>query len=633
MKVLIVDDDQLVRQSMQACVESWGASSLGAAGLMEALSLLGNHDVDLVITDINMPGGDGYELLRAVKSQWPQVEVVIFSGRVTKDHAVQALNHGAFALLQKPVLNHQLLPLLEQVGHLLRRRQESAEAQTRLRENAEEQRRALNQEQQFSNAIFKNAPIPICLIDWEARVWLTNPIFREIFGDPAEQLEGRLLEQVLPKAQWDVFVPPEAQEGFSGALTQSPGVTGAETRYFQVKIFPVSTEDSDVVAQLTCVLLEEVTLRVKSERQRGLHQWRLQEIYGFMALTRGMGSTEQLAEILARYLADGLARFNPVSVQLRYQRQVHTFGQVGPGPEPYLRRAVLVGQEVRGELALYAQHPVEVEEQEQLVAALLQEMSHRIEAGELELQLIHAGRLHSLGEMAAGVAHELNQPLTGIRTFAEGTLYGLNQGWETSPDEVRQTLADIVAQVDRMSAIIDQMRSFARRGAEEMAVVFRVEEVVQKLLALVGAQLRVHQVEVRLDLPADLPSCRGWPNQVEQVLLNLVVNARQAMDDRDERRRTSAVASESGWRPILDIQALVAGDVLKVGVTDNGGGIPEEIVGRVFEPFFTSKKAGEGTGLGLSISRNIARNHGGDLEVKNHPTQGCTFWLSLPVAG
>lgn len=99
MKVLIVDDDQLVRQSMQACVESWGASSLGAAGLMEALSLLGNHDVDLVITDINMPGGDGYELLRAVKSQWPQVEVVIFSGRVTKDHAVQALNHGAFALL------------------------------------------------------------------------------------------------------------------------------------------------------------------------------------------------------------------------------------------------------------------------------------------------------------------------------------------------------------------------------------------------------------------------------------------------------------------------------------------------------------------------------------------------------
>lgn len=626
MRVLVVDDERMVRQALVATAEAWGAAAFGAPGMQEAMALFAEHEVDLVITDINMPGGDGLEVLRAVKERRPEVPVVIISGYATMENAMQALNLGAYALLEKPVMHDALLHLLEQVEGIRRLRLEKAETEERDRANAAFQRLALEREQRFNNSIIRNMPMPICLIDWEGRVCLANLAFRDIFAGEGQVLEGQILDQVLPKAEWDPFVPEEAREGFSGALVQSPSYAGNSTRYFQVILFPVSEEDPGFPDHLSCVLLQDVTDLVRRERQRGLRQWRMNETYGFMALTRGLGSTDELPGMLADYLGDSLRRFNPVSVRVEYLGRKYACGPEPPDAAPYLRQAILVRQEERGVLAVYGDRPVDVEEQEELVEVLLQETSHRIESGELELQLIHSGRLHSLGEMAAGVAHELNQPLSGIRTFAEATIYGLDRGWALSPEEIRHTLADIVAQVDRMTGIIDQMRSFARRGADEVPVAFDLEEVVARLLALVGAQLRVHQVQVQVELPADLPQCRGWPNQVEQVLLNLVTNARQAMDT------WAAKGSNPDWKPVLGIRAIAAGSEIKVAVSDNGGGIPEEIVDRIFEPFFTSKKASEGTGLGLSISRNIARNHGGDLEVENDAGQGVTFWLSLPVA-
>jgi len=235
--------------------------------------------------------------------------------------------------------------------------------------------------------------------------------------------------------------------------------------------------------------------------------------------------------------------------------------------------------------------------------------------------------------MAAGVAHELNQPLSGIRTFAEGALYGLEKGWETSQGELRQTFQDIVEQADRMTAIIDRMRTFSRDSSEEDPVPFQIGEVIQGVFKLVGTQLKVHGVTVNVDAPEGLPECRGWPQQIEQVLLNLITNARQAMDERAALVKAGKVSADSRWTPVLEVQARIekGEDRLRVEVTDTGGGVPEEILPRVFEPFFTSKEAGKGTGLGLSISRSIVQKHGGTIEVANRPGIGATFSVVLPV--
>ena len=246
---------------------------------------------------------------------------------------------------------------------------------------------------------------------------------------------------------------------------------------------------------------------------------------------------------------------------------------------------------------------------------------------------MQADRLRALGEMAAGIAHELNQPLNGIRTFAEGMMYGMKEGWEISEDELRETFSDIVTQVDRMTEIINHMRAFSRDSSEEDPVSFYTRTVVEDALKLVGAQLRVHGIQVHIDIPTDLPACKGWPHQIEQVLLNLISNARDAMDEWAASIKLGDTASSPGWRPTLSIKVdCDAGkNRLRIAVSDTGGGISEDAQPRVFDPFFTTKEVGKGTGLGLSISQNIAERHGGALRLESQPGEGATFLILLPA--
>lgn len=248
------------------------------------------------------------------------------------------------------------------------------------------------------------------------------------------------------------------------------------------------------------------------------------------------------------------------------------------------------------------------------------------------LRALQADRLQALGEITAGVAHELNQPLNGIRTFAEGTLLGIRKGWVLPKDELQETLADIIAQVDRATEIIDHMRIFARDQVQDYPKRFKLEEVVRGALKLIGTQLRSQGVEVQHEIEDGLPVCTGWPNQLEQVVLNLVSNSRDALDARRAASKPSE-GGDSGWRPVIQIRAY--GDVscraVHLEVRDNGGGIPEEAMPRIYEPFFTTKEVGKGTGLGLAIAQGIIARHQGRIEVDNRPGEGVTFTVVLPA--
>ncbi len=250
------------------------------------------------------------------------------------------------------------------------------------------------------------------------------------------------------------------------------------------------------------------------------------------------------------------------------------------------------------------------------------------------LRAQQADRLQALGEMATGVAHELNQPLNGIRAFAEGLLIARQRGWQVTPETQIETLRDIIDQVDRMTAIIDHMRVFARDPSRQQPQSFALTEPVAGALRLMGAQLRVHGIRVSQDAADDLPVCVGWPNAVEQIVLNLLSNARDALDARRRRQKAHAEDTSPDWRPELRLQLAVAADRrhVQLAVADNGGGIASGTLERIFEPFFTTKEPGEGTGLGLAISLGIAERHGGRIQVENRPGDGVTFTLVLPTA-
>jgi len=254
----------------------------------------------------------------------------------------------------------------------------------------------------------------------------------------------------------------------------------------------------------------------------------------------------------------------------------------------------------------------------EVIIANIADISERLQA---EAQLIQAGKMATLGEMAAGVAHELNQPLNAIRIGADLAKKVVARGEPQALEVLAKVFREIVAQVERAAAIINHLREFGRKsGPDEMGQV-NVNHAIREAFTLLGAQLKLRQIDVRLDLQEDLPPILGVSNRLEQVFLNLVMNARDAMDEGGDRAEK-----------VLHIRSFQEGDLVGVAVADTGVGIPEEIRERIFEPFFTTKEVGKGTGLGLSISYGIVKDCGGTIRVESKVGAGTTFILTFPAA-
>ncbi|MBI4379671.1 MAG: GAF domain-containing protein [candidate division NC10 bacterium] len=233
---------------------------------------------------------------------------------------------------------------------------------------------------------------------------------------------------------------------------------------------------------------------------------------------------------------------------------------------------------------------------------------------ESQVQLIQSGKLAAVGTLAAGVAHELNQPLMVIRGYAQELL-----GDERIADEeIREDLGRIEGQTTRMSAIISHLRDFSRQSKGTRQVT-DLNQVVTHALTFLGQQLKTRNIEVVQELNTALPTVWADPLQIEQILLNLVTNARDAM--------------EKVGKGVVVIRTEQAGDArVALSVTDTGPGIPSDLQGRIFDPFFTTKEVGKGTGLGLSICHGIAEEHGGELRVESPVAEdrGARFTLVLP---
>lgn len=225
-------------------------------------------------------------------------------------------------------------------------------------------------------------------------------------------------------------------------------------------------------------------------------------------------------------------------------------------------------------------------------------------------------KLSSLGSMAAGVSHEINQPLNSIKILSSGILYSLHKGGRFNPDEIRRVVEEISRQADRITSIINQMRSFIHRD-NNARVPCNVNDAVKQSLGLVGTQIANHGIEIRQELAKELPAIQVPPTALEEVLVNLLVNAMQALDkvERPDKRITIRTQLEEG---------------VIIAVADNGPGISEEILDKVFEPFVTTHADGENWGLGLPIAHAIITACNGNISVTTGEN-GTTFRIQIPA--
>jgi two-component system NtrC family sensor kinase len=225
-------------------------------------------------------------------------------------------------------------------------------------------------------------------------------------------------------------------------------------------------------------------------------------------------------------------------------------------------------------------------------------------------QLARTERLTALGEMAAGVAHEINNPLGGILLYSNLVLEDVP---EDSP--ARENMEKIIYQTNRCKGIVQNLLDFARTPTGDM-LPLKINSVINTSLSLVKDQSMFHGVDIKADLASNLPEVIGDKARLEEVFLNLFINAADAMKGKGTLTITTRLSGNNS---------------VKINVSDTGGGIAKEHLPHIFEPFFTTKEPGRGTGLGLSIVYGIIRKHNGFIDAESEPGKGTTFIIILPL--
>jgi C4-dicarboxylate-specific signal transduction histidine kinase len=251
----------------------------------------------------------------------------------------------------------------------------------------------------------------------------------------------------------------------------------------------------------------------------------------------------------------------------------------------------------------------------------LRETTAEVQRREQELrdkqeQLVQAGKLATLGELTTGVAHELNNPLNNIGLFV-GNAVDLIELAVTEKGQIVGELRHAMEQVGKATAIISHLRTFGRAAAVSREPI-SLRQVIERALSLMREQLRLREIEVTVDLGPEEPMVVGNAIQLEQVFVNLLTNARDAV-------------AESP-RKAIRIAGSVGSATVEIAFADTGHGIPPGLERRIFDPFFTTKQVGKGTGLGLSITYGIIKEHGGTVSVVSPPGEGATFLIQLPRA-
>ena len=229
-------------------------------------------------------------------------------------------------------------------------------------------------------------------------------------------------------------------------------------------------------------------------------------------------------------------------------------------------------------------------------------------------ELVQAAKLAALGQMSAGLSHELNQPLTAIKAYAENSVKLLKR---SKPEQAEKNLEVISDLISRMAEIIRHLKTFARESSGKRVAV-DLSQVMDDTLRFMGARIEREHIRLNYRPTAGICSVMADPQRLQQVMVNLIGNAMDAMRDETRKNLTIRILQEEGH--------------VKIYVSDSGSGISVSPPDRIFDPFFTTKEVGDGLGLGLSISYNIIKDFDGSLTVLNKEDGGAEFCVSLPLS-
>lgn len=537
-KVLVVDDDQLIREQIARELKRNYCDPMVASNGKEGLEIFSREDISILLLDVNLPDVDGLEFLKTVRLQKPDCQVIMITGYGSEEIAVQSLRRGAIDYLEKPMNFDELAAAIGRAHEKLANKEALAYKST------------------------------ILLIDDD---------------------DGALypLKRFLEKEGYEVFTAVNGHDGLHIIEYNKIDILVTDINIGDMNGIDILQEAKKLYKDIEGIVMtgqKDERLAIDSLRAGALDY-----------LTKPINLEELLLSISKAVENINLSR-----------------------NRLYRNRELKISSEI--------------------IAKMNEDLERRIEDRSRELsqtqaQLFQTSKLATLGEMSAGLAHEINQPLGGIALVCASIKKTIERG-KSSDAMVLKDVADIEKSIQRITRVINHIRTFARQDTLKFMDV-DVAGTIESALTLMGEQLRLHDIEIVLDLKPGLPKIFGEPFQLEQVWINLLSNSRDDLDEKLIRIKDGRLAVPEGYRKKLTIATSYDPEnkIIQVTFTDNGIGVTEAYKKKVFEPFFTTKEVGKGSGLGLSITYGIIESHHGTLGLDSREGEYASFTVTLPVGG
>jgi len=492
---------------------------------------------------------------------------------------------------------------------------------------------ARNEIEQRFRGIVDNSPSAIMLKDAEGKYLLANKKWNDWFNPDGVEVFGKTVHDFYPPSHAEEVIAHDREMIGTGIASSREYVTPKADGTLMPTImqkFPVYNDHDQIIA--IGAINTDITEQKRNEEARIEAESQFRAIFDGSPAAIALKDLDGVILMFNKTYADW-AGIDPTDA---IGRTAYDFHSVEDADEIIKRdRAVVetgetvaVNKSLRikgGEAKQILSHKCPIRSASGEIFAIATIINDVTELREAEAQAIHADKLATLGRMAAGITHELAQPLNIIRLATQSALMDMADGI-AERDDPKQTFEVIDGQVGRMAEIVDHMRVFARKDERESET-FSPAVCVETVARFMAQQLSGSNISLGRRLPRTCGFVVGSPTQLEQVLLNLVSNASDSIHTRIKKN----AAEDPNYRGLITIDLTDDEDAgqLRISVVDNGDGIPDDVRHHIFEPFYTTKEIGSGTGLGLSVSFTIINAMGGAIEVEN-VGDGAGITITLP---
>lgn len=621
-KILIVDDEPSARMVLESILITDDYTLEFATNGMEALEKAAAFTPDLMLLDVMMPRLDGFEVCRRLRATplLADIPVIMITALDDRDSRLSGIEAGADDFISKPIDRVEMRARVKTITRFNR------------------YRRLMNERLKFERLI-ELSPNGILIVDATGTVLLVNPALRLLVGaGAAADLLGR---QVLG------FLPPAEHETCAAALCRVLAETGAIERFETLwtrqdgTLFPSEvdigytewdgepaiqvivrdiTRRKQAEADLNIAYEQLVTLNQQVQRSRDVLRVLFDGLDSGLALIESDGKLLAINQVLAHLLGqkpEELVNQNCAAVWAAHTPSFPcepVLQTLGDG-EPRSSRATYL--DASGKHHVLDIRTLTIPEPAPSAHTVIAHIADVTEQVQLEAMALDNERFAANGKLAATVAHEVNTPLHTIKT----SLYLADRA-DTAQRSTYLKLAQ--EEIDRIGHILRQLLDLYRAGSGSL-VEIDCNAQIERMLLLTGSTLARHGIQVQRQLPPDLPPLLGHTEQITQVLINLILNAVDAMPGGGQ------LAIRTGVTPANCQETPPGGQAgtLFIELSDTGIGMSAEVQARIFEPFFTTKP--DGSGLGLAVSQKLIHQHGGSLTVQSTPGAGSTFLITLPL--